>query len=154
MTPTFAQTVTGFARRWRQRFGRSKPLSSRPEHIRGRKGEDAACRFLRQRGYKILYRNFKHRAGGEIDVVCRDGETLVFVEVKTRANEDLRRPHEDIKTFQKRRISRGALAWMRMLDNPDVAFRFDVVEVVPAPNGCLECELVQNAFELPAGCMY
>ena len=115
--------------RWRNLFSRSKKLSSRPEHVRGRKGEDAACRFLRKRGYKVLYRNFKHRAGGEVDVVCRDGETLVFVEVKTRANEDARRPLDDIKSFQKRQIERGAQVWLRMLDNPEITYRFDVVEV-------------------------
>ena len=81
-------------------------------------------------------------------MVCRDGETLVFVEVKTRANEDARRPLDDIKAFQKRQITRGAQVWLRMLDNPEIAYRFDVVEVIDNGQGKPSCELVQNAFQL------
>ena len=87
-------------------------------------------------------------------MVCRDGETLVFVEVKTRANEDLRRPFEFIKPFQIRQITRGALVWLRMLDNPDIPFRFDVVEVIADGEAKPQCELIQNAFELSAPNMY
>jgi len=150
----FSQSIADLSNRWRAGFWRSKKVSTNPEHVRGRRGEDAACRYLRKHGYKILYRNFKHRAGGEIDVVCRHGDTLVFVEVKTRTSEDLRRPFEDIKSFQKRRISRGALAWLRMLDNPEIPFRFDVVEVIAAGEAKPRCELIQNAFELSKPYMY
>jgi putative endonuclease len=141
------QFIADLLNRWRNRFWPSKALSSRPEHIRGRKGEDAACRYLRKRGYKVLYRNFKHKRGGEIDIVCRDGETLVFVEVKTRANEDARRPLDDIKSFQKRQITRGADVWLRMLDNPEITHRFDVVEVIDNGERKPRCELVQDAFQ-------
>jgi len=51
---------------------------------RGARGEKLACRYLKRSGYKILLRNFRGRSGGEIDIVCRDNDTLVFVEVKTR----------------------------------------------------------------------
>ena len=142
------RSITEFSKLF---FGSKKKLSSRPEHIRGRRGEDAACKFLRKRGYKVLYRNFKHRSGGEIDIVCRDGETLVFVEVKTRANEDLRRPFEDIRGFQKRQISRGAQVWLRMLDNPEIVFRFDVVEVILNGDSKPRCELIQDAFQFAGG---
>ena len=64
---------------------------------RGARGEKLARRHLRREGYKILYRNFRGRTGGEIDIVCRDGETLVFVEVKTRSSEDFGRPFETIR---------------------------------------------------------
>jgi putative endonuclease len=87
-------------------------------------------------------------------VVCRDNDTLVFVEVKTRTSDDLRRPVDDIKSFQKRQISRGALAWLRMLDNPEIPFRFDVVEVLTANQAKPECELIRNAFQLSAPYMY
>src|SRR3954453_7281222 len=107
------------------------PFKKGAEHIqRGKRGEKLACRFLRQNGYKVLYRNFKGRTGGEIDIVCRDDDTLVFVEVKTRGGEEFGRPFEAIAADQQRRISRGALAWLRMLDNPEILFRFDVVEVI------------------------
>jgi putative endonuclease len=150
----FLQSVSDLSSRWRGRLPRFKKLSKRPEHIRGRRGEEEACRFLRKRGYKVLYRNFKGRTGGEVDIVCRDRDTLVFVEVKTRASEDLRRPVDEIREFQKRQISRGALAWLRMLDNPDIPFRFDVVEVIGDGEAKPACELIQDAFQLSAPYMY
>ena len=120
---------------------------------RGASGEKLACRFLKRNGYKILYRNFRGRSGGEIDIVSRDGDTLVFVEVKTRSGEDFGRPFEAIKSDQRRRISRGALAWLRLLDNPDILFRFDVVEVVTAGTEP-RVELIRNAFGLSEPYIY
>ena len=126
-----------------------------PDHIRrGRRGENEACRFLREHGYKILYRNFKSRAGGEIDIVCRDKDTLVFVEVKTRGNVEFGRPMEAIGREKQLRISKGGLAWLRLLDNPDVPFRFDVVEVLWPEQGKPSCELIQDAFELSQPYIY
>jgi putative endonuclease len=154
MSLALVQSIADLSNRWRSLFSRSRKLSSNPKHVRGRKGEETACRFLRQRGYKVLYRNFKHRAGGEVDIVCRDGDTLVFVEVKTRANEDLRRPLETITGFQKRQIARGAQIWLRMLDNPEISYRFDVVEVIADGQSKPRCELIQDAFQLSASCSY
>src|ERR1700686_4992509 len=122
------RSIAALSSRWRNRFSRSKKL---PEHLRrGARGEKLAGQFLRSRGYKILSRNFRDRTGGEIDIVCRDGDTLVFVEVKTRGSEDFGRPLEALRADQRNRIARGGLAWLRLLDNPDILFRFDVVEVL------------------------
>src|SRR4051794_9504597 len=100
---------------------RSVFAPSKAAHLeRGASGEKLACRFLKRNGYKILYRNFRGRSGGEIDIVSRDGDTLAFIEVKTRSSEDFGRPFETIRSEQRHRISRGALAWLRMLDNPDI----------------------------------
>jgi putative endonuclease len=107
-----------------------------------------ACRFLRRKGYKILYRNFKGRSGGEIDIVCRDHDTLVFVEVKTRTREDFGRPIEAVDQQKQKRISRGGLNWLRMLDDPDILFRFDVVEVIIAEGASPRLELIKSAFPL------
>ena len=129
--------------------------SSRPQHLRrGAHGEKLACRFLRRKGYKILYCNFKGRSGGEIDVVCRDQDTLVFVEVKTRASEDFGRPVAAVDRQKQKRISRGGLNWLRMLDNPDILFRFDVVEVIIAENASPRFELIKNAFPLSKPYIY
>jgi putative endonuclease len=134
---------------WRGHF------SSKPEHLkRGTSGEKLACRYLRRRGFKILYRNFRGRSGGEIDIVARDGDTLVFVEVKTRSREDFGRPVEAVRVEQQKRISRGALAWLRMLDDPDILFRFDVVEVVLSKNSEPRIELLRNAFPLAESYIY
>ena len=121
---------------------------------RGARGESIARQHLRRAGYKILYRNFRGRTGGELDIVCREGDTLVFVEVKTRGSEDFGRPFEAIRADQQRRISRGALAWLRMLDNPDILFRFDVVEVVMPERGKPRVELIRHAFQLSAPYLY
>jgi putative endonuclease len=117
-------------------------------------GEKLAAKFLRRNGYKVLYRNFKEGRGGQIDIVCRDDDTLVFVEVKTRDTEEYGRPVAAVHHDQQRRISRGALTWLRMLDNPEISFRFDVVEVIVTGNEKPRLELVQNAFQLAKPYMY
>ncbi len=126
-----------------------------PQHLeRGRAGETLACHHLRRAGYKILYRNFRGRTGGELDIVCRDGDTLVFVEVKTRGSEEFGRPFEAVRPDQQRRISRGALAWLRMLDNPDILFRFDVVEVLMRSGSKPRVEIIRNAYQLSEPYVY
>jgi putative endonuclease len=129
--------------------------SSKSVHLRrGARGEKLACRFLRRNGYKVLYRNFKGRSGGEIDIVCRDNDTLVFVEVKTRTREDFGRPFSAVDRQKQKRISRGGLNWLRMLDNPDILFRFDVVEVIIAGDAKPRVELIRNAFPLSKPYLY
>ncbi len=130
-------------------------MPSKRAHLRlGTRGEKLAARHLRRQGFKVLYRNFRGRQGGEIDLVCRDRDTLVFVEVKTRTREDYGRPLEAVHRDQQRRISRGALAWLRLLGNPDVLFRFDVVEIVMAEGAPPRAELIQNAFQLSEPYLY
>ncbi len=121
---------------------------------RGSKGEKLACRYLRRNGYKVLYRDFHGHGGGQIDVVCRDGDTLVFIEVKTRTSEEFGRPREAVHRPQQKRIARGGLAWLRMLDNPDILFRFDVVEVFLSEEAKPRIEVIKNAFQLPAPYIY
>ena len=124
------------------------------EHLRGRQGEKLACRYLKRNGYKILYRNFRGHSGGEIDIVCRDDDTLVFVEVKTRTWESYGRPAEAVRQRQQKRIARGGLAWLRMLDDPDILFRFDIVEVILSEEAKPQIEVIKNAFQLPAPYIY
>src|ERR1700748_3865188 len=132
MNSALAQSIADLSNRWHSRFSRWR-TSSKSGHLRrGALGEKLACRYLKRNGYRILFRNFRGRTGGEIDVVCRDNDTLVFVEVKTRSREDFGRPLEAVDRAKQKRISRGALAWLRMLENPDILFRFDVVEVMLA----------------------
>jgi putative endonuclease len=150
MSTGLVRFIADLSNRWR-----SRSSSSPPPHLRlGKRGENLACQFLRRNGYKILYRNFRGRTGGEIDVVCRDRDTLVFVEVKTRTGEDFGRPFEAIDRDQRKRISRGGLAWLRLLDDPDILFRFDVVEVIIAEGAPPRLELIRNAFSLPEPYIY
>jgi putative endonuclease len=152
MNTALARSIADLSNRWRSRFWRSKELS---EHLQlGARGEKLAAEFLKRNGYKILYRNFRARRGGEVDVVCRDDDTLVFVEVKTRSSTDFGRPFEAINVAKRKLISRGALAWLQLLDNPDILFRFDVVEVVLADEGKPRIELLRDAFKLPPPYLY
>ena len=154
MNSELVRSIADLSNRWRNRFLLSKASSS-PQHLRrGARGEKLACRLLRRNGYKILYRNFKGRSGGEIDIVCRDRDTLVFVEVKTRTREDFGRPITAVDREKKKRISRGGLNWLRMLDDPDILFRFDVVEVIIVEDASPRLELIKNAFPLSKPYIY
>ena len=76
------------------------------------------------------------------------------MEVKTRGSEEFGRPFEAIGRDQQKRISRGALAWLRLLDNPDILFRFDVVEVLMRDGAPPSLELIRNAFTLSQPYIY
>src|SRR3954469_17853140 len=149
-----ARFIAALSNRWRSRSSTSLSPERPDTGERGGRGEKLAGKFMRRHGYKILYRNFRGRTGGEIDIVARHGDTLVFVEVKTRGSEEFGRPFETIRRDQQRRISRGALAWLRLLDNPDILFRFDAVEVVMRDKGPPQMELIQNAFSLSQPYIY
>src|SRR5438876_890989 len=146
MSMGLVRSIADLSNRWRSRCSRSKESS---ENLQlGGRGEKLACSFLRRQGYKILYRNFRARNRGEVDIVCRDGDTLVFVEVKTRRRDDLVRPSDAINAAKRKLISRGAAAWLQLLDNPHVSSRFDVVEIVLAEDAEARFELIRDAFEL------
>jgi len=98
--------------------------------VLGRRGEQLAARHLRRHGFKILYRNFRHPQGGEIDLVCREKKTLVFVEVKTRAPGGPGRPADAVDAAKEEALMRGAQAWLRLLGYPDIPVRIDIVEVI------------------------
>ncbi len=121
----------------------------------GKLGERLSGSFLkREQGMKILYRNFRAPKGGEVDLVCRDGDTLVFTEVKTRTCLRYGRPAEAVNKKKQMLIVRGALEWLRLLDHPDVLFRFDIVEVVLTDGKVPEINLIKNAFNLPEHLIY
>jgi putative endonuclease len=118
-------------------------------HIRiGKRGEKIAVHFLQRSGYKVLFRNFRAKSGGEIDLVCRDrqAKVLVFVEVKTRTTNLFGDPHEAVTLRQQDSIIRAAKEWLRMLDDADIPYRFDIVEVLMEPRR--EVHLIRNAFQI------
>ena len=129
-------------------FSRSAEAEENPSHRLGRRGEALAARHLRRNGFKVLHRNFRAPRGGEVDLVCREGNELVFVEVKTRSTRDFGSPASAVNREKQKLIARGALAWLRMLDNPDIIFRFDIVEVVIDESGT-SFNIVRAAFQLP-----
>lgn len=95
----------------------------------GRRGENAAVRFLDRRGYEIVERNWTCSAG-EADIIARDDETLVFIEVKTRSNTDKGFPSEAVNAAKRRRYEGIAAQFLQGYDVVDVAVRFDVVSIV------------------------
>ena len=93
-------------------------------------GERQAERALRKKGYRILGRRVRVGTRDELDLVARDGDVLVFVEVKTRKTEAYGRPVTAVDRRKRHVLSRGALRYIKQLKCPPVCFRFDVVEVV------------------------
>lgn len=106
---------------WRQRIGHA--------------GEEDAVRLLTGLGYVILARDYRNRRG-ELDIVARDGGTIVFAEVKTRffrpGQKEMPEPWKQLRTSQKTRIYRGAISYMESIQDiaKDMRFRFDLIEIV------------------------
>jgi putative endonuclease len=125
----------------------SLPLASESHLTLGRWGEDQAARHVKRLGWKILRRNFRAPGGGEVDLVCRDCDTLVFAEVKTRRSEEMGRPLDAVNQKKQQLIRRGALHWLRLLEMPDITFRFDVIEVLATDP--VEIRVIESAFTLP-----
>jgi putative endonuclease len=120
----------------------------KPEHLRrGELGERAAKKHLRKLGLKFLTANF-HSERGEIDLILRDGDCLVFVEVKTRSSEDWTRPAAAVDARKRRLLSQTALDYLRLLKNPEVRIRFDIVEVLLANGEVRELRHLPNTFSL------
>ena len=117
-----------------------------PEHLRrGRLGERAAKRHLKKAGLKFLYANYRTNKG-EIDLIFRDGKALVFVEVKTRSSESWTRPAAAVNADKKRNLIATACNYLRLLRNPEIAYRFDIVEVLLNDGEVAEIRHQPNAF--------
>ena len=117
-----------------------------PLHLRrGRLGERAAKRHLQRLGLKFLVANFASKRG-EIDLIFRETHCLVFVEVKTRSSEDWGRPAAAVNAERRRRLTRAALDYLRLLKNPPVKVRFDIVEVLLADGAVEEVRHLANSF--------
>ncbi|WP_420870335.1 YraN family protein, partial [Eggerthella sinensis] len=107
---------------------RKKPAGLRNADL-GRRGEDAAARFLDRRGYEIVERNWTC-AAGEADIVARDEETVVFVEVKTRSSCERGLPSEAVDAEKRERYERIAALFLQGYDVVDVPVRFDIISLV------------------------
>lgn len=92
----------------------------------GNFGEDAACAYLLENGIDVIKRNFYCR-GGEIDIIAKDGDTIAFIEVKTRKSAEFGTPGEFVDFRKQEKITATALYY---LGNNDSDMRFDVIEVM------------------------
>jgi putative endonuclease len=94
----------------------------------GRSGEDIAVSYLLKKKFRIICRGFRFHKG-EIDIIARDGDTLVFIEVKTRRNLDFGRPEEAVTPPKQNQIRRLAAAYLAMNNLADFPCRFDVLSL-------------------------
>ena len=112
----------------------------------GKRGEDIAVAYLKNRGYRIIERNYTCLFG-EIDIVAKDGDTVVFVEVKSRKSEKFGDPQGAVGREKQKKISRISLTYLEEKHLYPCDARFDVVAIKMLPAGSI-VELIQNAFEL------
>lgn len=118
---------TSMLREWLQRLA-ERCLGARERSV-GERGERSAGEYLRrQKGHTILRRNWRH-GRDEIDLICRDGEILVFVEVKTRAAHALVGGYHAVDRRKKNALLRASRAYIAQLPEKPRSFRFDIVEI-------------------------
>src|SRR5436309_15099407 len=122
--------------------------NQRPLHLRhGELGERAARKHLQRHGLKFLTANIRS-ARGEMDLIFRDADCLVFVEVKTRSSEEWVRPAAAVDRERRQRLTRTALDYLRLLKNPPVKIRFDIVEVLLEDGSVREVRHLPNTFAM------
>ena len=116
----------------------------------GIRGEEEAARFLARCGYAILDKNVRTRAG-EIDLVAKEGKTLVFVEVKTRKDLAGDPPEAAVNTRKQNRLGKLALGYLKLRRLREMPCRFDVVAVIVNDEGGVKAiRHIPNAFSVAA----
>lgn len=121
--------------RWLYRMGdrlrHRVRLRTNTAHAWGKRGEDLAHRYLQRQGYTIIGRNYRTRGGtAEVDLIARDGDTVVFVEVKTRATDRFGAPDEAVDRAKREKIVRAAAEFLYRTECDRDRIRFDIVSVL------------------------
>jgi putative endonuclease len=113
----------------------------------GRLGEDLACRALKKKGYRILERNYRCRYG-EIDVVARKGDYLVFVEVRSKTGTAFGTPEESVTAQKKQRLAASVMSYLESHVTPQENWRVDFVAVELDAGGskASRIEIIENAL--------
>lgn len=104
----------------------------------GQYGEDEATKFLQKQGYKILERNFRYSRLAEIDIVAKDKDTIVFVEVKTRKTLNCGHPFEAVDYKKLEHIYKAGLAYLKTTEEEYKNFRIDIISVLGVQNPKIE----------------
>ena len=112
----------------------------------GAQGEDLATDYLKTKAFKILVRNYRQKTG-EIDIIARDGECLVFIEVKTRTSLRFGQPYEAVTPKKQAQINRVALDYITRNKLHNQPMRFDVVSVLIQKNGKTDINHLPSCFE-------
>jgi len=113
----------------------------------GRRGEDLAAQYLRRERYVILGRNV-HIGRYEIDIVARDDDTTVFVEIKTRTSDWLAPPEHNVDARKRRKLITAARRYAAIENNARMYYRFDIVSVLIPSEGPPQITLFKNAFQI------
>ena len=118
----------------------------------GNYGELVAASYLRAHGLKILRHNFRWGKRGELDLVCRDGNTLVAVEVKSNTGTRSGAPMRTVNATKRRLLRHGLNNWLRILRAPEpIKTRFDIIEIYLPPHAKPEVDWHRNAFTFIEG---
>lgn len=111
----------------------------------GKLGEEIAEELLRSKGYQILKRNFRF-GKGEIDIIAKDGDCLVFVEVKSRKNYEFGEPEYSITKSKQRQLKKLAEAYFYVNGIAEQLCRFDVITIVGEKKEEMKINHIENAF--------
>jgi len=114
-------------------------------HEFGKSGEEAAARYLKNKKFRIIERNFRFLKG-EIDIIAYDKETLVFIEVKARKSQEFGSPEESVTPSKQRQIKRVAQGFLVKNNLKDVQCRFDVLSLSFHEKNGYQIHHLQNAF--------
>ncbi len=114
-------------------------------NLLGSEGESLALRFLKRKGYTILARNYQTRIG-EIDIIAKDGETVVFIEVKTRSSDTFAAPFESVNVTKRMKMRNVASLFLKK-HSPELPARFDVISVTRNGKGQVSIHHIRDAFE-------
>ena len=118
------------------------------EHLElGKAGEQKAQAYLEKLGYTLVECNYRVPFG-EVDLIMRDQETLVFVEVRTKTDLDHGHPLETITPAKKQKLVKAAMAYLKKHGQYDVLCRFDVMAMIPQTRSDWDIEHIPNAFEV------
>ena len=112
----------------------------------GQKSESLAVDCLKKNGYKIIQQNYRTKLG-EIDIIAKQGKSLVFIEVKARKSDRFGRPEMAVTPKKQRKISMTALYYLKSTKQSNIKARFDVVAIKSTSNGP-DIKIIKNAFEL------
>jgi putative endonuclease len=135
--------------RWLNSFIRHETAPAVPRMALGEGGENAAARYLRGLGYRIIERNFECELG-EVDIIARDGRTLVFVEVKTREEGDPA-PEDQVNPNKQHQLTKAARVYLSRYGSPQPPARFDVVGIIWPPGQNPQIRHTIDAFEATFG---
>ncbi len=124
--------------------------ANEPTHLKsGRWGEKLAAQFLKKKRYKIIGQRVRVGKRDEIDIIAEHGGALIFVEVKTRKNENHGRPFSAVDKAKRKHLSRATVTYLKHKKAEPEFIRFDVIEVIGEPEGDTpELRHIENAFPL------